>query len=98
MEERALGAWWVARLTRRRAPLRGAAVTSQRRASVRATLAARAVALALVTLALASCGARTERAICDHCYCEPWGQRDALHPISCTTLERNADCCLDESA
>lgn len=55
-------------------------------------------ALVLTTLALGSCGPRTDRVVCEHCYCEPWGSRDASHPLSCSTLGRDVVCCIADSS
>ncbi|MFO0682661.1 MAG: hypothetical protein U0234_11445 [Sandaracinus sp.] len=61
-------------------------------------VASRALACLLATLALGSCGPRTDRVVCEHCYCEPWGSRDASHPLSCSTLGRDIVCCVADSS
>lgn len=61
-------------------------------------MGARAWIVLVIGLAASACGPRTDALVCEHCYCEPWGSRDATHPLSCTTLGRDVLCCVADSS
>jgi hypothetical protein len=54
--------------------------------------------LLVALVLLVGCGSRTDRVVCDHCYCAPWGSRDVTHPLACETLGRDIVCCVADSS
>ncbi len=75
-------------------PSRGGKGSERARPSVRAWVLGLVLASTAAGYAAGCTQAARTRAACGHCYCSPYGTRDATRPVDCRTIGYDVDCCL----